>query len=235
MSIGKSRLGRQSPYQLGLSAPPRPKNSIIGSSKRHRRVGHADLHDGAGEVAGEERLLAAPRGCPTASMHTSAPLPSVSARIASTGSSAPASTVWVAPNSLRPLELAVVEVDGDDRAARRRGARRRSPRRRRRRSRTPRRVSPRPTLAGVASPRRARPSRRSRAARRPPGSRAGSTFVAWPAATSVFSANAPMPSAGESSVPSVSVIFCVRVVRREAVPGAARAGTTGTRRTPPAS
>ena len=30
-----------------------------------------------------------------------------------------------------------------------------------------------------------------------------------PAATSVFSANAPMPSAGERGVPSVSVIFCV--------------------------
>ena len=41
------------------------------------------------------------------------------------------------------------------------------------------------------------------------GDAAGSTFVAWPAATSVFSANAPMPSAGESSVPSASVIFCV--------------------------
>ncbi len=34
MSIGKSRLGRQSPYQLGLSRPPRPKNSIIGMSMR---------------------------------------------------------------------------------------------------------------------------------------------------------------------------------------------------------
>src|SRR5581483_566863 len=33
-SSGKSRLGRQSPYQLGFSAPPRPKNSIIGSSMR---------------------------------------------------------------------------------------------------------------------------------------------------------------------------------------------------------
>ena len=31
-SSGKSRLGRQSPYQLGLSAPPRPKKSIIGMS-----------------------------------------------------------------------------------------------------------------------------------------------------------------------------------------------------------
>ncbi len=36
----------------------------------------------------------------------------------------------------------------------------------------------------------------------------GSTFVHWPACTSVFSANAPMPSAGVSSVPSSSVIFC---------------------------
>ena len=40
-------------------------------------------------------------------------------------------------------------------------------------------------VAGVASRRRARPSRRSRAARRPPACAAGSTLVAWPAATSV--------------------------------------------------
>ena len=37
----------------------------------------------------------------------------------------------------------------------------------------------------------------------------GSTFVHCPAATSVLSANAPMPSAGDSTVPSVSVIFWV--------------------------
>ena len=37
----------------------------------------------------------------------------------------------------------------------------------------------------------------------------GSTFVHWPAATSVFSANAPIPSAGDSSVPSSNVIFWV--------------------------
>ena len=41
------------------------------------------------------------------------------------------------------------------------------------------------------------------------GRAAGSTFTAWPEATSVFSANAPMPSAGESGVPSVRVIGCV--------------------------
>ena len=46
------------------------------------------------------------------------------------------------------------------------------------------------------------------AGRRRPA-RAGSTLVHWPAATSVFSANAPMPSAGDSSVPSASVIFCL--------------------------
>ena len=40
------------------------------------------------------------------------------------------------------------------------------------------------------------------------GFTAGDTLVHWPAATSVFSANAPMPSAGESGTPS-SVIFCV--------------------------
>ena len=36
---------------------------------------------------------------------------------------------------------------------------------------------------------------------------ASSTFVHWPAWTRVLSAKAPMPSAGESSVPSSSVIF----------------------------
>ncbi len=36
-----------------------------------------------------------------------------------------------------------------------------------------------------------------------------STIVHWPLCTSVFSAKAPMPSAGDSSVPSVSVIRCV--------------------------
>ena len=42
------------------------------------------------------------------------------------------------------------------------------------------------------------------------GRAAGSTLVHWPAATSVFSANAPMPSAGDSSVPvASSVIFWV--------------------------
>ena len=41
------------------------------------------------------------------------------------------------------------------------------------------------------------------------GAIAGLTLVHCPAATSVFSANAPMPSAGESGVPSASVIFCL--------------------------
>ena len=38
---------------------------------------------------------------------------------------------------------------------------------------------------------------------------AGSTLVHCPAATSVFSTNAPMPSAGDSTVPSSRVIFWV--------------------------
>ena len=36
---------------------------------------------------------------------------------------------------------------------------------------------------------------------------AGLTLVHWPEATRVLSANAPMPSAGDSGVPSSSVIF----------------------------
>ena len=38
---------------------------------------------------------------------------------------------------------------------------------------------------------------------------AGSTLVHWPEATRVFSANAPMPRAGDSTVPSSRVIFWV--------------------------
>ena len=49
------------------------------------------------------------------------------------------------------------------------------------------------------------------------GLAAGLTLVHWPAATNVFSANAPMPSAGDSARPS-RVIFCVRVERGEAIP-----------------
>ncbi len=37
----------------------------------------------------------------------------------------------------------------------------------------------------------------------------GSTVVHWPAATRVLPRNAPMPSAGDSGVPSSRVIFCV--------------------------
>ena len=47
---------------------------IVG--KHHVGGGHADLHDGAGEVAGEE-ACSSTSGLPTASMHTSAPKPSV--------------------------------------------------------------------------------------------------------------------------------------------------------------
>ena len=67
---------------------------------------------------------------------------------------------------------------------------------------------PRETLPVFsAAPRPAitpQPSRPTAAARAD-----GSTLVHCPAATRVFSAKAPMPSAGDSSVPSSSVIFWV--------------------------
>ena len=69
-------------------------------------------------------------------------------------------------------------------------------------------VLPRPTLPVlIAAPRPAitpQPSRPTAAGRAD-----GSTLVHCPAATSVLSANAPMPSAGDSSVPSSRVIFWV--------------------------
>ena len=68
--------------------------------------------------------------------------------------------------------------------------------------------SPRPTLpVNMAAP--SRPSPRSRAGPTASGRAAGLTLVHCPAATSVLSAKAPMPRAGESGVPSASVIFWV--------------------------
>ena len=81
-------------------------------------------------------------------------------------------------------------------------------------------LSPRPTPPVLsAAPRPAMTPQPSRPAA--VAGAAGSTFVHWPAATSVFSTNAPMPSAGLSTVPSASVIFWRGVVGGEAVPGLA--------------
>ena len=68
--------------------------------------------------------------------------------------------------------------------------------------------SPRPTLpVNIAAPRPAITPHPSRPAAS--GLAAGFTLVHCPAATSVLSAKAPMPRAGESGVPSASVIFWV--------------------------
>ena len=66
-------------------------------------------------------------------------------------------------------------------------------------------LSPRPTLPVLmAAPKPAiTPQPSSPAA---VAGASGSTLVHWPAATSVFSRNAPMPRAGLSSVPSARVI-----------------------------
>ena len=58
MSVGKSRVGRQSPYQLGFErAAPAEEVDHRDVGQRHVGRRHADLHDGAREVAGVERLL----------------------------------------------------------------------------------------------------------------------------------------------------------------------------------
>ena len=232
MSIGKSRVGRQSPYQDDFSAPPRPNSSIIGSSIVIVGSGTPTWTS----VPARSRAKNACRyvsGRPTASMTTSAPLPSVSALIASTGSVSAAVDGVGGAEAPGPLQLAGVDVDGDDRA----GAGQRRARRWRRRPRRRSRSRPRcrPGRRRRCSPRRrSRPSPRSRSGRPPRAGPAGSTFTHWPAATSVSSAKAPMPSAGDSGVPSASVIVCVALARVEAVPGPAPpAGAARAARRPP--
>ncbi len=139
-------------------------------------------------------------------MQTSAPLPSVAARMASTGSSAEASTTWVAPNpfassSFRASRSTATIVVAPASLAPAIAA-----------SPTPPHPntateSPGPTSpVWSAAPRPAMTPHPSRPATA--GATSADTGVHWPAATSVFSANAPMPSAGDSGWPS-RVIFCV--------------------------
>src|SRR4029078_13481585 len=67
--------------------------------------------------------------------------------------------------------------------------------------------SPRPTSpVNIAAPSPAITPHPNRPAAS--GRAAASTAVHCPAATNVFSANAPMPSAGDSGVPSDNVIGC---------------------------
>ncbi len=55
--MGKSREGRQSPYQEDFSEPPRPNTIQQRQFQGHLGAGHTHQDDGAGQVAGVERLL----------------------------------------------------------------------------------------------------------------------------------------------------------------------------------
>ena len=140
-------------------------------------------------------------------MHTSAPLPPVSARTASTGSVSRESIVCVAPNSrahssLRGSMSTPMIVPAPARRAPAIAAFP-TPPQPKTATESPRPMPPvymaAPSPAITPQPRSPATSGRAR----------GSTLVAWPAATSVFSANAPMPSAGASGVPSSRVILWV--------------------------
>ena len=146
-------------------------------------------------------------GFPTASMQTSAPLPPVSPLIASTGSVAPASTVWVAPKavarssflaSLSMAMMAAAPASFDPAMAAHP-----TPPQPKTATESPGPTSPvyRAAPMPAMTPQPSSPTASGRAA--------GFTLVHWPAATRVRSAKAPMPSAGERGVPSASVIFCV--------------------------
>ena len=96
-SIGKSREGRQSPYQDDLIEPPRPKISMSGVDQTIVGLGTPT----STVVPARSRASHAcwnTSGRPTASMVTSAPN-SVISLMAATGSVVVELTVWVAPNS----------------------------------------------------------------------------------------------------------------------------------------
>src|SRR5580704_579446 len=146
-------------------------------------------------------------GFPTASMQTSAPLPPVSPLIASTGSVVPASTVWVAPNSVASSSfrgsLSTAMMTAAPASLDPATAAHPTPPQPKTATESPGPTWPVYMAAPMPAitPQPSRPTASGRAA--------GLTLVHWPAATSVRSAKAPMPSAGESGVPSASVIFCV--------------------------
>ena len=140
-------------------------------------------------------------------MQTSAPFPPVSSRTRATTSPVEASTVSVAPNSLasssfRGSRSTAMIVAAPLRRAPAMAAQP-TPPQPKTATESPVETSPvnmaEPSPAITPQP--SRPTASGRAA--------GSTLVHCPAATSVFSAKAPMPSAGDSGVPSPSVIFWV--------------------------
>ena len=141
-------------------------------------------------------------------MHTSAPLPSVSSRIALDRVLLRRVDGVRRAELLRPLELLRVEVDGDDRARTDEAWRRRSRRRRRRRSRTRRRCR-RGRRRRCSPRRRTRPSRRSRAGPRPRVARRGRPSWPGPRRRASSRRTRRCRARATASVPSASVIFCV--------------------------
>ena len=166
-------------------------------------------------------------------MHTSAPKPPVSARIASTGSALREFTVWVAPKSRGPGQLAIVDVDGHDLPRPGQAGARRSPRRRRRRSRTrrPSRRAPTPPVLSAA-PRPAITPQPSRPAA--VGGAAGSTFVHCPACDERLVGERADSERRRQRRAVAQRHLLRRVVRGEAVPGsAAQAGPARAAHRPP--
>src|ERR687897_2002691 len=139
-------------------------------------------------------------------MVTSAPKPPVAALTAATASVVVELTVWVAPNRLAQSSFrsststaTIVLAPASFAPA---IAASPTPPQPNTATDSPRRTAP----VLIAAPTPAitpQPSRPAAVA-----GASGSTLVHCPECTSVFSTNAPMPSAGLSSVPSARVIFC---------------------------
>ena len=213
-SIGKSRLGRQSPYQLGLNPAAPAEQLDEGQLDAHVRGRHARPGRACRRGRGRRTPARRPSGCRRPRCRHRRRCRRCAARTASTGSVGRRVDDVGGTELPGPLELPRVEVDGDDRGrAGELGARdggvadaaaaedRHAVARGR-----PRRCSsaaPSPAM----TPHPSRPATSGRAA--------GSTLVHWPAATRVFSANAPMPRAGVSGCPSRVICWAALWVEKQ--------------------
>ena len=229
---------REVPLGQAVSVPGRLQRAAAAEEvqqrhlQRHGRRRHPDQHHGAGQVAAVERLLPGLR--PAHRVDRDVDAEAAGERLDLLDDVAVGDQHGVGgAELLGQLQLSGVGVDGDDGVRADQGRSGDGGVADAAAADDGDRVVPGDVPVLIAAPMPAITPQPSRPATS--GGTAGLTLVHWPAATRVFSTNAPMPSAGDSTVPSARVIFCCGVVGGEAVPRAGRACRPGRTRRPRAS